>query len=284
VLTLFSYWGQNSRGAVNGTDTAHFQKDISSYCNDDTINVLPVSFVNVFFGPGGAPVMNLANSCNNVDNATFPGTKLPSCTALADDIQYCQSKGKLVTVSLGGATGSVGFESDDQASTFAQTIWNMFLGGSSSTRPFGSAVLDGVDLDIEGGSSAHYNVFVNKIRSLANGASKKYYVTAAPQCIYPDASLGGVLNAIGFDAIYGTSGFPPLQFYNNPCGLPNYGQANNWNFGIWDYWARHVSPNPNVKVYIGAPADPGAAGSGYVSSSTLNNIATTMRKSFPSFG
>ena len=31
----------------------------------------------------------------------------------------------------------------------------------------------GVDLDIEGGSSAHYAVFVNEIRSLASGASKK---------------------------------------------------------------------------------------------------------------
>ncbi|KAL1736950.1 glycoside hydrolase family 18 protein [Schizophyllum commune] len=278
VLNRHSYWGQNSRGAVDGTDTANFQKDISYYCNDDNINVLPVSFVNVFFGTGGAPEMNLANSCNNVDNATFPGTKLPNCAALADDIQYCQSKGKLVTLSLGGATGSVGFESDDQATTFAQTIWcNFFLGGSSSTRPFGSAVLDGVDLDIEGGSSAHYAVFVNEIRSLASGASKKYYVTAAPQCVYPDASLGGVLNAVGFDAIY-------VQFYNNQCGLPNYGQVSNWNFGTWDYWARHVSPNPDVKVYIGAPASSGAAGSGYVSSSTLNNIATTMRKSFPSFG
>ena len=117
VLNGHSYWGQNSRGAVDGTDTANFQKDISYYCNvsflivaapcstfgltvlqDDNINVLPVSFVNVFFGTGGAPEMNLANSCNNVDNATFPGTKLPNCAALADDIQYCQSKGKLVTL------------------------------------------------------------------------------------------------------------------------------------------------------------------------------------------
>ena len=32
----------------------------------------------------------------------------------------------------------------------------------------------GVDLDIEGGSSAHYAVFVNEIRSLASGASKKW--------------------------------------------------------------------------------------------------------------
>lgn len=62
---------------------------------------------------------------------------------MASDIKYCQSKGKLVTLSLGGATGSVGFQSEDQANAFAETIWNVFLGGSSSTRPFGDAILDG---------------------------------------------------------------------------------------------------------------------------------------------
>ena len=48
-----------------------------------------------------------------------------------------------MTISLGGATGAVGFTSDSQAETFADTVWNLFLGGSSSTRPFGSAILDG---------------------------------------------------------------------------------------------------------------------------------------------
>lgn len=31
----------------------------------------------------------------------------------------------------------------------------------------------------------------------------RYYVTAAPQCVFPDANLGSVLNAANFDAIYG---------------------------------------------------------------------------------
>jgi chitinase len=47
---------------------------------------------------------------------------------LATDITTCQSKGKLVTISLGGATGSVGFGSDAQGTAFANTIWNLFLG------------------------------------------------------------------------------------------------------------------------------------------------------------
>lgn len=48
-----------------------------------------------------------------------------------------------MTLSLGGATGSDTFSSSSQAESFADLIWDEFLGGSSSTRPFGSAVLDG---------------------------------------------------------------------------------------------------------------------------------------------
>ncbi|KAF9648538.1 class III chitinase [Thelephora ganbajun] len=271
------YWGQNSRGASNPTEPANYQKPISFYCQDDAIDVIPVAFLTKFFSTGGLPEINLANTCSNVDNGTFPGTSLANCQNLAADIKACQAKGKLVTLSLGGATGSVSFTGDDQAQAFADTIWNLFLGGSSSTRPFGSAVLDGIDLDIESGTSTGYPALVNRIRSLASGASKKYYVTAAPQCVYPDAALGGVLNSASFDAIY-------VQFYNNPCGLQNFNSASKWNFGIWDYWARNVSPNKDVKVYIGAPGSAGGAGGGYVSISTLSSIAVKMRQSYPSFG
>jgi hypothetical protein len=47
---------------------------------------------------------------------------------------------------------SPGF-SDAQGVSFADQLWNLFFGGSSTTRPFGSAVLDGIDLDIENGGS-----------------------------------------------------------------------------------------------------------------------------------
>ncbi|KAI5124432.1 hypothetical protein M0805_008316 [Coniferiporia weirii] len=275
---LAVYWGQNSYGATDASDTANWQQRLSYYCGDDsTIDAFPVAFLNVFFGTGGLPSINLANTCNPTDNATFPGTDLPDCSALAADVEACQAKGKIVTISLGGATGSVGFTSDSQAESFADTIWNLFLGGTSDTRPFGSAVLDGVDLDIEGGSSASYPAFVNRIRSYTNAASKTYYVTAAPQCPYPDASLGSVLNSAEFDAVY-------VQFYNNVCGLNNYDLAQDWDFGLWDNWARTVSPNPNAKIYIGAPASSSAAGQGYLAAADLNAIATKMRNSFPSFG
>jgi chitinase len=79
----------------------------------------------------------LPQTCNNVDDAVFSGSGLPNCQFMAADIQACQAKGKIITLSLGGATGAAVFSSDAQAQTFADQIWNLFLGGSSSTRPFG---------------------------------------------------------------------------------------------------------------------------------------------------
>lgn len=46
-----------------------------------------------------------------------------------------------MTLSLGGATGAAGFTNDSQAEAFADTIWNLFLGGSSPIRPLGPAIL-----------------------------------------------------------------------------------------------------------------------------------------------
>ncbi|KAJ1311800.1 hypothetical protein OPQ81_010265 [Rhizoctonia solani] len=273
---VVAYWGQNSFGAVD-SNQAGWQKPISYYCQDDSIDVIPVSFVNQFFGTGGLPALNLANTCNPTDNGVFPGTGLANCQFLASEITACQAKGKLLTLSLGGAGGAYGFQSDAEGVAFANTVWDLFLGGSSSTRPFGSAVLDGVDLDIEAGTGTGYVAFVNALRSKFNGASKKYYITAAPQCVYPDSALGSVINNAFFDAVY-------VQFYNNPCGLQTYGNAANWNYGNWDYWARNISPNKNVKIYIGAPAAQRAAGSGYVDAGTLQKIALETRSNFPSFG
>ena len=51
-----------------------------------------------------------------------------------------------------------------------------------------------------------------------------------------------------------------------------------------DYWARNVSTNKDVKVYIGAPGAVGAAGGGYQDIATLSKIAEATRKSYPSFG
>ncbi|OJA13762.1 hypothetical protein AZE42_01539 [Rhizopogon vesiculosus] len=261
---LAMYWGQNSYGTVNPSNTSQWQQSISYYCNDDMIDIFVMAFLDVFY-----------STCNDV--TVFPGTNLPNSTFLASDIEACQAAGKIVTISLGGATGSYGFTDDAEGAAYAQTIWDLFLGGSSSTRPFGSAVLDGIDMDIEGGSQIGFVSFLTALRNLMNGGNKKYYLTAAPQCPYPDAYIGDTLNTVEFDAVY-------VQFYNNYCGLTDYSDLNDWNFGIWDNWAKTASPNPNVKVYIGAPASSSSARSGYVSPSTITSIIQETKAEYSSFG
>ncbi|KAF9014996.1 glycoside hydrolase superfamily [Cyathus striatus] len=244
---LAVYWGQ---------DAANHQQSLSFYCQDDTIDIIPIAFLYDFFGKGGMPVIDLSNSRTR------------------RYVEHVSGQRKISYLSLGGAESSVGFTSDDQAKSFAQTIWNTFLGGNSGTRPFGSAVLDGVDLDIESGSPSHYGTFVNELRSLSDNADKQYYVTAAPQCPFPDAKVGAALNSAPFDAVF-------VQFYNNYCETST---PSEFNFDTWDKWARTQSANPNVKVYLGAPASSKAAGSGFVSSDTLINVARDAQNKYSSFG
>ncbi|KAI9462565.1 glycoside hydrolase family 18 protein [Boletus coccyginus] len=267
----------NSYGATNPSNMAAWQQPIGFYCDDGTIDTLPVAFLTEFYSTGDLPTIDLANTCSTVDDPLFPGTNLPNCTFLAAGIETCQKAGKIVTLSIGGATGGVGFTSDSEGQAYAQVIWDIFLGGNSTTRPFGTAVLDGIDMDIEGGSQTGYTAFLTALRTLmTNGGNKRYYITAAPQCPFPDAYIGTTLNEFGFDAVY-------VQFYNNYCELSNYGNSNDWDFGMWDNWAKTVSPNPDVKVYIGALAST-AAGSGYVSTSTLGTIVSQTRSRYSSFG
>lgn len=89
---------------------------------------------------------------------TIDKTEELKCAIFLLDIKTCQKKGKTVIMSLGGAAGIYGFSNDANAEAFADTLWNIYGGGSSSTRPFGDAVLDGFDLDIEGGGPTGYAV------------------------------------------------------------------------------------------------------------------------------
>ncbi|KAJ2703196.1 Chitinase 2 [Coemansia sp. IMI 203386] len=254
-----SYYGQNSAGN---------QKTLGEYCKDSTEDLIVLAFMNGFPNI----IMNFANACET----TFPGSSLLHCPNIAQDIKYCQSQGKAVILSMGGASGAYGFSSDSQGAQFADTVWNMFFKGSSDQRPFDDAVLDGIDLDIEGGGGSGYVGFINQLRShYASDPGRQYYIAAAPQCPYPDSYLGSTLNSAWFDMVF-------VQFYNNYCGLNAYPTW--FNYADWDNWAKTSSVNKNVKIYIGAPGSPSAASSGYVSGSTLSTIYSAVRSQYSSLG
>ncbi|KAG0234349.1 Chitinase 1 [Actinomortierella wolfii] len=224
---------------------------------------------------GRLPGMDLSNQCS--PSSAFPGTSLLHCPDTGVGIKQCQAKGKAVLLSLGGAAGAYGFNSDDEARRFAHTIWDLFLGGSSNTRPFDDAILDGVDLDIEGGPTNGYAAFVDELRALfAADTRKQYYVSAAPQCPFPDAYLSKTLDSAWIDMVF-------VQFYNNYCGTQAYGTPN-FNFDQWHNWALTTSKNKNVKLFLGVPASRTAANAGYVGPARLREIVQQLRCKYSTFG
>jgi len=70
---------------------------------------------------------------------------------------------------------------------FAQHIWNYFLGGSSTMRPFGDAVLDGVDFYLRSNVAIHSGMvaaIVSKLRSLMNTGNQQYYISGNPYTFF----------------------------------------------------------------------------------------------------
>ncbi|SPQ20314.1 b76e6f3b-b6a5-4e39-b50b-6219e976e43b [Thermothielavioides terrestris] len=270
------YWGQNSINRAGG------QQRLSSYCSSTPFNIIPLAFLTSIKNPTSLNFANAGDNCT-----TFPGTQLLQCPQIEEDIQTCQSLGKTILLSIGGATYTEGgFTSADEATTWANTLWSMFgppTSDSSVLRPFGSATVDGFDFDFEA-TTANLAPFAAALRANMDAASssggRRFYLSAAPQCPFPDAAMGEALSSVAFD-------FVSVQFYNNYCGATSYvsgaGGPGNFNFETWDNWAKTVSPNPNVKVLLGLPGSATAAGSGYVSGQQLTNVIDYSR-GFSSFG
>ncbi|XP_042059378.1 acidic endochitinase-like [Salvia splendens] len=227
------YWGQNGN---EGT--------LVATCAKGNFEYVIIAFLSSF-GNNQKPMLNLAGHCDPYT----PG----SCTVLTSNITSCQRMGVKVLLSIGGGAGGYTLTSSQEAIQLASYLWDNFLGGSSPSRPLGPAVLDGVDFDIEGGTSRHWDELARALYSHGKGSKKKVYLTAAPQCPYPDAWVGGALRTGLFDCVW-------VQFYNNPpCQYSGGGVADLE--GSWKVWTSSIHA---TKIFLGLPAAPAAAGSGFI--------------------
>ncbi|KAJ6411094.1 hypothetical protein OIU84_007782 [Salix udensis] len=218
------YWGQDG-GEGSLADT----------CNTRNFQFVNVAFLSTF-GNGQTPELNLAGHCS-----PSAGT----CTGLSNDIISCQNLGIKVLLSIGGAGGSYSLSSADDAAQVATYIWNNFLGGQSTSRPLGDAILDGVDFDIEAGSGQFWDDLARALK----GFNQQLHLAAAPQCPFPDANLDTAIKTGLFDYVW-------VQFYNNPqCQYS--GDAVN----LLNAWSQWITV-PNSQVFLGLPAASEAAPSG----------------------
>ncbi|KAI9257923.1 glycoside hydrolase superfamily [Sporodiniella umbellata] len=190
------------------------------------------------------------------------------------DIQFCQENHKKILLSMGGATPEYGLKSTQEGERLADELWNTFGGGHGFDRPFGLATVDGFDLDIENGANQGYPAFVKRMREhYATDKSKEYYIAAAPQCPFPDFFLGDTLDQSWFD-------FVMVQFYNNYCNVIN---GEQFNYQIWHDWAQKTSINKDVRLFVGIPGSPSAAGRGYVPFEQLTKTIAPLQ-TLSSFG
>jgi len=234
------YWGQNGGSTVENND-------LSTYCSSDSgIDTVVLSFLYEWGNGNLIPSGTIGQSCFIATSGQGQ-----NCDDLAAAIGTCKSNGVKVILSLGGASGAYSLQSQSDAQTIGQNLWDAYGNSANGSvpRPFGQNFVDGWDFDIEANSgNQYYQYMISTLRgNFASDSANTYYITGAPQCPIPEPNMGEIIANAQFDYLW-------VQFYNNE-GCSTDGQIN------FDAWKQSIAggPSANAKIFIGVPASPDAA-------------------------
>ncbi|PZC88382.1 Herpes-BLLF1 domain containing protein, partial [Pyrenophora tritici-repentis] len=255
------YWGQGSN-----------QISLAEVCVDPSIDIVNIGFVNQFPSKRGEyPGTNHANACGAqyyIDPTTGKESKLlSSCPGVDKAIMACQRRGKKVMLSLGGGwPTNYTLPTPDVANWFAEFLLGAYgpltpeWKAANKPRPFGDAVIDGFDLDLEAAEwdvptpdllYKNYDVFGKYVK-----AHSGMLLSGAPQCVVPDARIFIALQQVPFDMLF-------TQFYNTEiCSAAKAvkdmkaNKPSTFTFKTWISWLKANSKNPNIKLYLGLAAGP----------------------------
>ncbi|XLT10583.1 hypothetical protein HN51_056376 [Arachis hypogaea] len=228
-------WGQN-----NGDGT------LTSTCDTGNFEIVLLAFLDTF-GCGTTPELNFAGHCG----PWFP------CDNLQPEIEHCQRNGVKVFLSLGGTFGPYALCSPEDAKNVSDYLYNNFLSGK--TGPLGSVYLDGIDFHIDA-----------RELDTHRKQDRYFYLSAAPQCFFPDYYLDDAIRTWLFDYIF-------VQFYYNRRYQYDI-------FSSWNTWTSYVKLNNTV--FMGLPAAHDAAPRGiYISPQFLcSDEILPIIKQTPNYG
>ncbi|KAL6623654.1 hypothetical protein ACP70R_033533 [Stipagrostis hirtigluma subsp. patula] len=241
------YWGQKTK---EGT--------LAEACSTGLYAFVNIAFLRSF-GGGRDPILHLAGHCNLTDRTR-------GCPRVRDGIHSCQSRGVKVLLAIGGRGGNYSLASASEAQSVATYLWDTFLGGGGGgndtalARPFGDAVLDGIDFAIWNDKSIYYHILAESLASLykSDRTGKAYLLTAAPNCPFPVNTLVPALATRLFNHVW-------VKFFSYlSCDYATIGAANLTT--LWERWAQSY---PSASVFLALPASPEAASSGYISPQAL---------------
>ncbi|CAL0333313.1 unnamed protein product [Lupinus luteus] len=258
------YWGQHSDDATEGT--------LEEACDSGIYNILIISTL-IVYDNGNKPTLNLANHCGSVN----------SCSKLEGPIKHCQDLGIKVFLSIGldesstktrtpKATkddgDSIVAPSEDVSKNLADYILENYLSGNHG--PLGNVSLDGIDLgDVADSEHLKWDELVKAI----NGSTteRKIYLSASPECVYPDYYLGTAIRTGLFDYIW-------VEFYyQNPC-IYSSGSAED----LIEQWKVWTSDVPNSKIFLGLTATNTIAG--YIEPHALKSDVLPFVKEASNYG
>ncbi|KAK7380429.1 hypothetical protein VNO78_32939 [Psophocarpus tetragonolobus] len=231
------YWGQKPT-ATEGT--------LESLCSSGNYNIVLLQSL-VVHDNGSTPELNLADHCGN-----------NPCSKLQSEIEYCQKNNIKVLISIGIEekkalrtenryySKSNNLKTTKAAEKLANYILENYLSGKPG--PLGNVTLDGIDIaDVPEGDNIKWDEFVKAVN--ASTSARKIYLSASPQCVYPDAFLGPAIRTGLFDYIW-------VEFYyQNPCIYTN-GDASKL-LSAWKTWTTNV---PKSKIFLGLVASDELAG------------------------
>ncbi|WVZ49029.1 hypothetical protein U9M48_000411 [Paspalum notatum var. saurae] len=232
-LTVF--WGRN-----NGEGT------LREACDTGLYNTVVISFYSVFGHPYGLDLS---------------GHPLPGVGA---DIKHCQqSRGGIpVFLSIAGngdsnvSNNNYSLPSSSaSAEAVAAHLWNAFLGGGASDvpRPFGDAVLDGIDFymdhgDGDGGASDS-NYYAELARRLDYFNSMYYHADGEARAADGDAATAALATGL-FERIH-------VRFYGGGDGDDEEGKCSfkkGGTSGVVEQWEKWTAAYPKSQMYVGLAA------------------------------
>ncbi|XP_020232093.1 acidic endochitinase [Cajanus cajan] len=228
------YWGQRPSDQDEST--------LQSACETGNYKIVILESL-IVHDDGTTPELNLAGHCGSSTNP---------CTKLQPEIEYCQQKGIKVILSIGQdrptlKTGNRHYRSAEAAQELATYLLENYLSGKAG--PLGNVALDGIDIaDVADGDNLKWDEVVTAIN--ASTTARKIYLSASPQCVYPDYYLGKAIETGLFDYIW-------VEFFNpNPDCIYANNDASKL-LSAWNTWTKNV---PSSSIFLGLAASEDVVG------------------------
>uniref|UniRef100_A0A7N0RA38 GH18 domain-containing protein n=1 Tax=Kalanchoe fedtschenkoi TaxID=63787 RepID=A0A7N0RA38_KALFE len=266
AVSIGVYWGQNSN-----------EGSLKEACDSGLYSTVIIAYL-TNFGGGRNPYLNISSHCDFTSG---------DCTDVANDIRYCQWRNVRILLSIGGAAGGYSLDSADDVSDLSSYLCNTFLGGTSSSRPFGNVTLDGIDFDVDytpGDSefytpedSEYYADLALSLRNHSRG-SRLLYLSASARCQITQSKLQTLLNT-------NLLAYTWVHFYNNTTCEYNsssevYPDGSSLRFvNLTSSWSQWTSRNNSATVFLKLPASADAAESGFIPPADLFEFLSIIRTS-----